>query len=427
MDTEDEIPVVEVAITATLTDIDDIEQTSKAAIELFTLYNGTRSDDNAKDKFILVDDYDGFIPDIDVSLLVDEVLGGWKRFTRVNFCTGKIITVFRNTFDVAQEFKVKLYPYDTQTLNYTFVSSNSILVTWKSDSTYVKDYNRDFVENVRDWDVDDVNFFRSVAPNWRLEGIDLHERDTGEDDNYLYPGKLSLDLIMKRDPAYYSLNYILIIYVTVATNLSVAGVPVDDISGRMSIVVTLLLTLVALKLVLTDVMPRSPTPTYIDVVIFSGFLIMFLIVLEIVTLRLIDIGLLIDEEDLEEISQYGEISVEDQEIAIARADLTFHFLMFFIWTTICTFHSCGGILCGPFIYSLGKCMKLKENPKYIGYHPGTDKKPTKLQKYYTAAGKALKGTKELAISATSKENRNNAILKLKGTFKKLTDSVKEDV
>lgn len=350
-------PEVEVAITARVVQVDDIEQSVTAEFEIFTLCREEEPDSGAIDEFVSVSNYEGFIPDLNLVSVVEDICGGWRISSKVNHFSGESIHIFRNTLCVSQRFNVKLFPYDKQKVNFSIVCSNAVLISWKSNPALVNDRNIEFTENVKKWHEDDVFFVRNMSANWKLKSFKVFERKTDNENKFLNPGKMIMSIVLKRDASFFSINYVFTIALIVAANISLVGIPIDDISGRMGIVVTLLLTLVAVKLILSDLAPRSPTPTYLDLVIFTGFFTMFIIVVEIVVVRLL----------LEGIVNSGDI--DEDELQVEIGDFVFHILVFTNWVIFCSCHSCGGFFCYPVLLCFSKLFSTnKNNLKYIGYH-----------------------------------------------------------
>jgi hypothetical protein len=87
-------------------------------------------------------------------------------------------------------------------------------------------------------------------------------------------------LVMRvgRDSSYYVTNVILPVFLIIAISAVCFAIP--DLGDRMQVVLTLLLTVVAFKFVITQDLPATPYMTYLDIYILVGYILMVLIVIE---------------------------------------------------------------------------------------------------------------------------------------------------
>jgi hypothetical protein len=86
--------------------------------------------------------------------------------------------------------------------------------------------------------------------NWKLEGLKseidiIQGGDFGSDFT-----QMDCSIQLTRVPTYYLWNIVVVMFVLVLSAFSVVGVPYEDYADRMSITMTLLLTVVAFKFVI---------------------------------------------------------------------------------------------------------------------------------------------------------------------------------
>ena len=83
-----------------------------------------------------------------------------------------------------------------------------------------------------------------------------------------------------RKPWNYVINVMLIMAMTATLACLTFVVPVTSIADRSGVTLTLLLTVVAFKMVLSDTLPKVAYLTYLDLYVFACFLVIFIIALE---------------------------------------------------------------------------------------------------------------------------------------------------
>ena len=79
------------------------------------------------------------------------------------------------------------------------------------------------------------------------------------------------EIELTRVPMYYLCNIVLVVFVLVLVSFCVVGVPFEDLADRMSITMTLMLTVVAFKFVIAGMVPPTPYLTFMDKYVLSAF------------------------------------------------------------------------------------------------------------------------------------------------------------
>lgn len=87
-----------------------------------------------------------------------------------------------------------------------------------------------------------------------------------ETHSWLLPLKhrINADFYVSRDPDYYLYSIVLVTFLIGVFNLVIVGIPPDDLSGRVSITLTLMLTAVAFKFVTVNFVPATTYQTKMD-------------------------------------------------------------------------------------------------------------------------------------------------------------------
>ena len=83
-----------------------------------------------------------------------------------------------------------------------------------------------------------------------------------------------------RKPLNYVINVMLIMAMTATLACLSFVVPISGISDRSGVTLTLLLTVVAFKMVLSDTLPKVAYLTFLDYYVFACFLVIFIIAIE---------------------------------------------------------------------------------------------------------------------------------------------------
>lgn len=167
--------------------------------------------------------------------------------------TGAYFFIFYYDLVVRQPLLLHTYPLDRQVIKLQVQSHSAKLQKWShplddspvtitSDPTWVA--NEMVVSYKKlDWEIAWV-----AATSVRIDMSDLFELNIG----------------VSRNPYYYLYNYVMVIYAVVQANGSTYAIPRQLVAERIGVTTTLLLTLVAFKLVMAANVPRIPYQTYLD-------------------------------------------------------------------------------------------------------------------------------------------------------------------
>ena len=92
--------------------------------------------------------------------------------------------------------------------------------------------------------------------------------------------ELKVECLLKRRSSYYMWNIVFIDFALVLTSFSVLLIPASELADRMSISLTLLLTAVAFKFVVSEKLPSISYLTLLDGYVLCGFAMQVFVVLE---------------------------------------------------------------------------------------------------------------------------------------------------
>lgn len=167
--------------------------------------------------------------------------------------TGTFFFIYVYDIVLQQTLLLHNYPYDRQVLKLQFQSHSGKFQKWFQplDDTPVNitnDASWSASEMVVSYKKLDWNIQWVTATNVRIDMSDLFELNIG----------------VSRNPFYYLYNYVLVIFAVVQANGSTYAITRMDYANRITVTTTLLLTLVAFKLVMADNVPRIPYQTYLD-------------------------------------------------------------------------------------------------------------------------------------------------------------------
>lgn len=108
--------------------------------------------------------------------------------------------------------------------------------------------------------------------NWDLNGM-KSSLELLSTDTRLVDSELRCKIEITRIPTFYLWNIVLVIFVLVLSSFCAIGVPTDDLADRMSITLTLALTIVAFKFVIAGMVPPTPYLTFLDKYFLFSFVV----------------------------------------------------------------------------------------------------------------------------------------------------------
>ena len=148
-----------------------------------------------------------------------------------------------------QEFNLRNFPFDYQTLRFPLIMTNSI--DWPLFNLVV--YKVELEHGVID---------RSLE--WAFHVPTVVALTAG------FTSTISIQAT--RMPYYYTLNVAAIIFMLLTLGLLAFAMDLRDVSSRVQTILTLLLTCVAFKFIIADVLPKIPYNTALDSLIFTATL-----------------------------------------------------------------------------------------------------------------------------------------------------------
>ena len=135
---------------------------------------------------------------------------------------------------VKETLELERFPYDRQLIKVTFEVPAVRLVPYASDAPAPSTFPSSQMSFITD------------VPNWLVDDCSLTMN--GEDSST--ETEIYLEARLTREPWYYLWNIVVIIFVLILAAFCVVAVPADELADRMSITMTLMLTIVAFKFVI---------------------------------------------------------------------------------------------------------------------------------------------------------------------------------
>jgi len=191
-----------------------------------------------------------------------------------------------------ERFELKRFPFDWQWLVARF---SSCWTTVRFSCDWPSEWPQELKPSA---DYLDLRGF--ILEEWKcFGGVCMQSRPTMPEasaSGCIYP-QLNVRLMIKRQYGYYLWNIALIDLMLVLTSLTVLLVPAKDFADRMALSLTLLLTAVAFKQVVSSYLPAISYLTTLDKYILCGFLMQVLVVLQN-TLAKIEVDALSDDAEV---------------------------------------------------------------------------------------------------------------------------------
>jgi hypothetical protein len=184
-------------------------------------------------------------------------------------CTG---CTMNWVIDCYETFELNQFPFDRQLAKVTFYIHGCNLVPMRP----VADGGVPCPESFPS--LDDQTQCHVSLGNWDLNSIEgFLERRSDKD---VIDSEVHCIIELSRIPWFYLWNIVLVIFVLVLASFCVLGVPIDDLADRMSITMTISLTIVAFKFVITGMVPPTPYLTFLDKYVLFSFVLIGIEVVE---------------------------------------------------------------------------------------------------------------------------------------------------
>jgi hypothetical protein len=196
-----------------------------------------------------------------------EHIEGFKLL--ISTMTGMVYLFRVYRLAIREVFELERFPFDRQVIKCTFQTYGVRYCPWSSPE-------------------DDMPFGIRADPIWKANDclaeydqsiwiIDWVSGEAISDEN---PSSYKLSFGLSRTSTYYLTNFVLVSYFVVGSSLSCIAVDHDDFGSRASITFTLLLTIVALKFVMSSAIPRINYLTLFDMYNITGMLMVIAVIVE---------------------------------------------------------------------------------------------------------------------------------------------------
>ena len=189
----------------------------------------------------------------------------------LNKFTGSGCAVFNWILTSPQVFELQRFPYDRQILTINFSVLNAFEVKAYTTERGRPDTVAELVSQI-------MIRGKMKMPSWELNQISVLVEcgsDPSECDN-----DLTVTIRTERSSFFYLINFGCVVFLIVLFALSVIAIDPDDFGGRTGITLTLLLTLIAFKFVMTTYVPPTSYLTLLDYYMLSAIIIIALVILE---------------------------------------------------------------------------------------------------------------------------------------------------
>jgi len=329
---------VGVATELRLINVDDVRELFHVGILIHTHFRINKIKPNPKkpDEFLRDDSYDDYLPKIILVNMVESQFQDFDVTVRVNHRTGDVWAAFQNTCYINESLELQTFPFDRQLFRVSFKSPNALLNTWALDDDILDLPSAEGMDNTGP-------FLVSCELNtWRLAGFTVGIHTDDVDPVSLTAGEFVLTIRAERDPVYYLLNFIAIMFGIVMANVTCLTMdPITNMGERLSVSVTLLLTAVSFKFVLADSLPQVGYQTLMDKYVLNAFffLLMGLFWNLIVSPRVMCIAEMLSEGELDQcvLDKHGIVNHMDALFQISYLALWIAFNLFVAF--LCSFPS----------------------------------------------------------------------------------------
>ena len=177
-------------------------------------------------------------------------------------CTGCTMNWVIECYETVE---LNQFPFDRQLAKVSFNMNGCRLVRNRSIADggvpspesfpFPDDQTQCFV-SLGNWDLNDIEGFLEVSTN-----------------KSVVDSEVTCIIELSRIPWFYLWNIVLVIFLLVLSSFCVVGVPINALADRMSITMTISLTIVAFKFVITGMVPPTPYLTFLDMYVLFSFVI----------------------------------------------------------------------------------------------------------------------------------------------------------
>lgn len=181
---------------------------------------------------------------------------------------GEVTYTQRISGSFSQPLDFREFPFDTQALAITFVST----LFDQSEVKLVPDLN--FSTAISD---------RLSIPNWRVLSTSIKRTPYKVVSTEIGQPALTFSFSVKRIPYYYLIFIVLPLIVVVAMSWVVFWIEATDVGTRIAIAMTSMLTLIAYRFAMSGELPKISYLTRMDILVVGSTLIVFLALLSVVT------------------------------------------------------------------------------------------------------------------------------------------------
>ena len=233
-----------------LVEINDAKATSTLEMKLHTFYHDqSYLDPNAPNFCQKVNDYDGLVPKVVVEVEVDTRHDTFRSATRINHFTGEVYTILRNTVTLHQDFEYESFPFDYQRVHAAIWFENAKIKDFQPIENSIENCRYCIDSRLKLWSVVDSSVHRIANDEAAQNDLSL----------------LVLNLYVARKPGFYLWSYCLPILILVWAHELRQGISLDQgIPQRVSITITVLLSVVAMKFVLIQRVPLTPNGAMLE-------------------------------------------------------------------------------------------------------------------------------------------------------------------
>ena len=220
--------------------------------------------DDSKPQFVRVDESSlAWVPQVNFYNMKEKTETEMSYFMDPSSgCTG---CTMNWVIECYETFELNQFPFDRQLAKVSFNMNGCRLVPNRSIADggvpspesfpFPDDQTQCFV-SLGNWDLNDIEGFLEVSTN-----------------KSVVDSEVTCIIELSRIPWFYLWNIVLVIFLLVLSSFCVVGVPINALADRMSITMTISLTIVAFKFVITGMVPPTPYLTFLDMYVLFSFVV----------------------------------------------------------------------------------------------------------------------------------------------------------
>jgi len=288
-DDDDDVRKIYIRIKLGMIDINDVDQQYRPDVDIFFYYAASEEDKKdlghtvkKKNKKIhyfqnlmKVDgEWPFWTPHFDFDSEVEVALVTDESYWLSHDDDGKIYIFGRVNMVPKLQNRINhtAFPYDRQILFVELLSNNCLFERWNRDNDCPHELKLFYDQ----WHIQGE--LNSLADTWDLDRVRIKIEQSNPFDRNNSEGALSLSskanlfMYIQREPEYYTYNISLMLFFIVLLNCWIVNFPFDE--SRFDFALNLVLTQIAFRFVISNIVPRTSYLMYLDKYMQIGFILL---------------------------------------------------------------------------------------------------------------------------------------------------------